>query len=60
MRAGATRANLILYLLKPFRYGLLCTSVISITVAYAVMIAFAVALTAIGLILLNRGIGLRT
>ena len=53
-------ANPILYMVNAFRYGLLGISDISMTVAYVVMIGFAVALTAIGLTLLNRGIGLRS
>jgi len=55
-----SHANPILYMVNAFRYGLLGISDISMTVAYVVMIGFAVALTAIGLTLLNRGIGLRS
>ncbi|MEO5560941.1 MAG: ABC transporter permease [Dokdonella sp.] len=55
-----SHANPILYMVNAFRYGLLGISDISMTVAYAVMIGFAVTLTALGLTLLNRGIGLRS
>jgi ABC-2 type transport system permease protein len=55
-----SHANPILYMVNAFRYGLLGISDISMTVAYVVMIGFAVALTAIGLSLLDRGVGLRS
>ena len=55
-----SHANPILYMVNAFRFGLLGISDISMTVAYIVMIGFAVALAAIGMYLLDRGIGLRT
>ena len=53
-------ANPILYMVGAFRYGLLGVSDIDLTWAYAVMIAFVVALGAICLTLLQRGVGLRS
>jgi ABC-2 type transport system permease protein len=55
-----SHANPILYMVNAFRYGLLGISDISMTVAYVVMIGFAVVLAVIGLTLLDRGIGLRS
>jgi ABC-2 type transport system permease protein len=55
-----SHANPILYMVNAFRYGLLGISDISMTVAYVVMIGFAVVLAVIGLALLDRGIGLRS
>jgi ABC-2 type transport system permease protein len=53
-------ANPILYMVNAFRYGLLGITDVPMGVAYAVMFAFAIALAAIGLFLLNRGVGLRS
>jgi ABC-2 type transport system permease protein len=53
-------ANPILYMVNAFRYGLLGITDVGMGVAYAVMLAFAVALTAIALALLDRGVGLRS
>jgi len=55
-----SHANPILYMVNAFRYGLLGISDIPMWTAYAVMLGFAVALTVIGLILLKRGVGLRS
>ena len=55
-----SHANPILYMVNAFRYGLLGISDISMTVAYVVMIGFAVVLAVICLTLLDRGIGLRS
>jgi ABC-2 type transport system permease protein len=55
-----SHANPILYMVNAFRYGLLGITDISMTVAYVVMISFAIVLAAIGLTLLDRGIGLRS
>jgi ABC-2 type transport system permease protein len=55
-----SHANPILYMVNAFRYGLLGITDVSLGVAFAVMVGFAVALTAIGLYLLDRGIGLRS
>ena len=53
-------ANPILYMVNAFRYGLLGITDVSMGVAYAVMLAFAVALASISLYLLDRGVGLRS
>jgi ABC-2 type transport system permease protein len=53
-------ANPILYMVNAFRYGLLGTSDMPLGWAYAVMLGFAVALTALALYLIDRGIGLRS
>ncbi|MEO7431254.1 MAG: ABC transporter permease [Dokdonella sp.] len=55
-----SHANPILYMVNAFRYGLLGISEISMGVAYGVMVGFAVVLTAVGLTLLDRGVGLRS
>ena len=55
-----SHANPILYMVNAFRYGLLGITDVSLGVAFAVMVGFAIALTAIGLYLLDRGIGLRS
>ncbi len=53
-------ANPILYMVNAFRWGLLGISDVPLGVAFAVMLGFATALATIALILLDRGIGLRT
>lgn len=57
---GISHANPILYMVNAFRYGLLGISDVDLGLAYAVMIGFAVALAAVALWLLKRGIGLRS
>ena len=52
--------NPILYMVGAFRYGLLGVNEINLVWAYAVMLAFVVALGAFCLTLLNRGVGLRS
>jgi ABC-2 type transport system permease protein len=52
-------ANPILYMVNAFRFGILGTSDISITFAYAIILAFMLILFAIALMLLNRGVGIR-
>jgi len=55
-----SHANPILYMVNAFRYGLLGISDISMTIAYVVMVGFAVVLAVVALGLLERGIGLRS
>ncbi|GAA0712147.1 ABC transporter permease [Dokdonella soli] len=55
-----SHANPILYMVNAFRWGLLGVSDVPLGVAFAVMLSFAVVLAAIGLHLLDRGIGLRS
>jgi len=59
---AATQANPIFYMVNAFRYGLLGEAAIDMPLwgAYAVMLAFVVVLTVVGLWLLKRGIGLRS
>ncbi|MBU6199313.1 MAG: ABC transporter permease [Xanthomonadaceae bacterium] len=52
--------NPILYMVSAFRYGLLGISDINLAWAYAVMLAFVLALGAFCLSLLQRGVGLRS
>ena len=52
-------ANPILYMISAFRYGMLGSSDIPIGTAYALMIAFAVALFAAVLVMMHRGSGVR-
>lgn len=52
-------ANPILYMVNAFRDGMLGTSDIPLAVSYAVIVAFIVALSALALTLLNRGVGIR-
>jgi len=54
-----SRANPILYMVNAFRYGILGTSDISITVAYAILIVFVVVLFLVCWQLMNRGVGIR-
>ncbi|MEP7098099.1 MAG: ABC transporter permease [Dokdonella sp.] len=55
-----THANPIFYMVNAFRYGLLGSSDVPLSVAYALMLGFVIALSAFALTLLNRGIGLRS
>ena len=52
--------NPILYMVSAFRHGLLGTSDVQLGVALAVMVGLTVALTATGLWLLTKGVGLRS
>lgn len=56
----ASHANPILYMVNAFRYGLLGVSDVPLGLSYAVMIGFVVALSWLGLVLLKRGVGLRS
>ena len=55
-----SKANPILYMVNAFRYGILGVSDIGIGTAYAIILAFTVALFAVSLLLLKKGVGLRT
>ena len=56
----ATRLNPIFYMVNAFRYGLLGTSDVPVGIAFGLMAFFVVALGALGLRLLKRGVGLRS
>ncbi|MEM1090122.1 MAG: ABC transporter permease [Pseudomonadota bacterium] len=53
-------ANPILYMVNAFRYGILGVSDVSLTVAYSVSAVFVLVLGGVCLVLLKRGVGLRT
>jgi len=55
-----SQVNPILYMVNAFRYGVLGVSDVNVVTAFAVMLAFVVGLTAIALVLLRRGAGLRS
>lgn len=55
-----SRANPILYMVNAFRYGILGVSDISIGTAYAIILLFILGLFSFSLLLLNKGVGLRT
>ena len=57
---AATHANPIFYMVNAFRYGLLGVSDVSMWTAYALMLGFVAALSALALWLLKRGIGMRS
>ena len=57
---AATHLNPIFYMVNAFRYGLLGQSDVSMATAFALMIGFVLALGALGLWLLKKGIGLRS
>ena len=57
---AATHANPIFYMVNAFRYGLLGVSDVPLWIAYVLMLAFVAALTALGLWLLKKGVGLRS
>jgi ABC-2 type transport system permease protein len=56
----ATHLNPIFYMVNAFRYGLLGVSDVSLALAYGLMIGLAVAMAAVALWLLKRGVGLRS
>jgi ABC-2 type transport system permease protein len=55
-----THANPIFYMVNAFRYGLLGVTDVPLWVSYGLMLAFVAALSALGLWLLKRGVGLRS
>ena len=55
-----THANPIFYMVNAFRYGLLGSSDVPLWIAYALMLFFVVALGALSLWLLRKGVGLRS
>src|SRR5690606_27913995 len=57
---AATHANPIFYMVNAFRYGLLGSTDVPLWVAYALMLGFVAALSAVSLLLLRRGVGLRS
>lgn len=57
---SVSMGNPILYMINSFRYGFLGVSDIDITFAFSVIFLFIILLFAICMVLLNRGIGIRT
>ena len=57
---AATHMNPIFYMVNAFRYGLLGASDVPLWIAYTLMLGFALALSALALWLLKRGVGLRS
>ena len=57
---GVSAMNPIFYMVNTFRYGFLGVSDVPVTVAFLILISFAVVLYSACLWLLNRGTGLRT
>lgn len=57
---GVSRFNPILYMVNAFRYGMLGVSDVPLGVSYSIIGVFLVALTAVSLYLLDRGVGLRS
>jgi ABC-2 type transport system permease protein len=55
-----SKANPILYMVNAFRFGILGVSDVPVWMAYVVMLAFVLALGAVALWLLHRGVGLRS
>ncbi|MGH8293631.1 MAG: ABC transporter permease [Gammaproteobacteria bacterium] len=57
---NVSRLDPILYMVNAFRYGILGVSDIGIGTAYAIILLFILGLFAFSLLLLNRGVGLRS
>ena len=56
---GVSKANPILYMVNAFRYGILGTSDISITYAYAILVGFVILLFLASFFLMKKGVGIR-
>jgi ABC-2 type transport system permease protein len=56
---GVSKANPILYMVNAFRYGILGTSDISITYAYAILVGFVILLFSASFFLMKKGVGIR-
>ena len=54
------RVNPILYMVNAFRYGMLGSSDIPIATAYAIIVVAVIVLFALAMVLLKRGVGIRT
>ena len=57
---GVSQANPIVYMINAFRYGFLGISDVSIYTAFAVIVFFIVTLFTIAMVLISKGIGLRS
>ena len=57
---SVSKANPIVYMVNAFRYGFLGVSDVSLVAAFSVIIFFIISLFTIAMILINKGIGLRS
>ncbi len=57
---AATHLNPVFYMVNAFRYGLLGQSDVPMATAFTLMLGFVFGLSTLGLVLLKRGIGLRS
>jgi ABC-2 type transport system permease protein len=57
---GVSQANPIVYMVNAFRYGFLGISDVSLVTAFAVISFFIVTLFTIAMVLISKGIGLRS
>lgn len=57
---GMSMINPVFYMINAFRYGLLGTSDIPVAIAFAIILAFIVVLTFISLLLLKKGVGIKS
>ena len=57
---GMSMINPVFYMINAFRYGLLGTSDIPVSIAFAIILAFIIALTFVSLLLLKRGVGIKS
>ncbi len=57
---GVSQANPIVYMVNAFRYGFLGISDVSLVTAFAVIGFFIVTLFTIAMVLISKGIGLRS
>jgi len=55
-----SKLNPVLYMVNGFRYGFHGFSDVNVVLSFAILLTFAVILTVVNLILLDRGIGLKT
>ena len=55
-----SKINPILYMVNAFRYGILGVSDIGIGTAYSIIVLFIIGLFSFSLLLLNKGVGLRS
>ncbi|MDO7084269.1 ABC transporter permease [Pseudocolwellia sp. AS88] len=57
---GVSQANPIVYMVNAFRYGFLGVTDVSLTIAFSVLGVFIVTLYTLAMVLITKGVGLRT
>lgn len=57
---GVSQANPIVYMVNAFRYGFLGITDVSLTVAFSVLAVFIVSLFTLAMVLITKGVGLRS